>query len=132
MSPLFGRREEKIAQEAAAQAEFERLSALPVVDLATELLPAFGADAKKPVHSALVATNWIMASYPRGGKYLKDLQQPVREALQALEHAGLLTQRVRISGGGGGSQMLMNITRLGETALAEGSVRRYLESSARP
>jgi hypothetical protein len=39
---LFGNREEKRAKAAAAQAESERLVALPVRELAAEIMPAFG------------------------------------------------------------------------------------------
>jgi hypothetical protein len=132
MSPLFGKSERKISQEAAAQAEFERRNALPVADLAAEILPAFGRDGKRPAHSALGASNWLMASYPGGTKYLKDLQRPVREAIQALEHGGLLNERVRSSGGGAGAQMIVDITRLGETAFADGDVRRHLQPPPQP
>jgi hypothetical protein len=38
---LFGTREEKRAKETAAQAQSERLAALPVADLAAEIMPAF-------------------------------------------------------------------------------------------
>lgn len=46
---------------------------------------------------------------------------PVQEGLQALEHAELI-RRVRL--GEGSSHVVA--TRLGETALAEGTVRQYL------
>jgi len=47
----------------------------------------------------------------------------VIEALQALEQAGLVTRR---SFGSRGQASTYHATRLGETALAEGSVRRHL------
>jgi hypothetical protein len=131
MSPLFGKSEEKIAQEAAAQAAFERLSALPVADLAAEILPAFGPDQTRTAHSLVGACVWLMDSQPRGKRYLIDLKRPVQEALQALEHAGLLIGKVR-SGGSGNAQTIMNITRMGETALAEGDIRRYLQAPPQP
>ena len=62
----------------------------------------------------------------RGKKHMLDLKRPVEEAIQALEHAGLLTGKVR-SGGSGHAQTILSITRLGETALAEGDVRCYLQ-----
>jgi hypothetical protein len=122
MSPLFRKSQEKEAEEAAAQAEFERLNGLPVPDLAAELLPAFSPDQKRSAHGPLIAANWLMASYPGGTKYLKPLQEPVREAMQALEHAGLL---IMVTQNAGGAKM--DITRLGETALAQGTVREYLQ-----
>jgi hypothetical protein len=131
MSPLFGRSDERAAQDAAAGAEFERLCALPVADLAAEILLAFGPDQERPAHSVAGACVSLMDSQPRGRRYLIDLKRPVQEAIQALEHAGLLVGKVR-SGGSGNTQMIMNITRLGETALAEGDVRRYLQAPAQP
>jgi hypothetical protein len=58
MSPLFGNKgnkEEKAAQQAAASAEIERLCALPVADLAVDILAtvnpsASGPHAGFPVH----------------------------------------------------------------------------------
>jgi hypothetical protein len=52
MSPLFGNKAEKAAAEAAAQTEVDRLSALPVADLAVELMSAFGAGGKWGGHNA--------------------------------------------------------------------------------
>jgi hypothetical protein len=49
------------------------------------------------------------------------LLDPIREGLQALEHAELVQ---RISLGQGSSHVVA--TRFGETALAEGTVRQYL------
>ena len=127
MSPLFRKSEKRLAQEAAAKAEFEHLCALPVPELAAEILPTFGPDAKRPVHTSLGASRRLMERYGGVGvTYLRGLEQPMEEAIQALEHASLLTRKVR-SYGSGNTEMLMYITRLGETALAEGNVRRYLE-----
>ena len=126
VSPLFRKREQKIAQEAAAEAECERLIALSAADLAAELLPAFGPAQKRPAQSLVGACLWLTSSFPGGKKYLLDVKRPVEEAVQTLENAGLFTGRVR-SGGSGHAQTIINITHLGETALAEDNVRRYLE-----
>jgi hypothetical protein len=121
---LFRRSEGKIAQEAAAQAEFERLNGLSVDDLAAELLPAFGPGQKRPAQSMVGACLWLASSFPGGKNYMLDLKRPVQEAIQALEHAGLLTGRVR---SGSSAQTILSITRLGETALADADIRRYLQ-----
>ena len=125
---MFGNREEKAAQAAAAQAEADRLLALPVADLAAEIMPVFGPSGASTKGGqrigSLQAANWIMHSYPGRGKHLKELLDPVREGLQALEHAELVQ---RISLGQGSSHVVA--TRLGKTALEEGTVREYLNRS---
>jgi hypothetical protein len=131
-------------QDTEAKAEVERLVALPVADLAAELLPAFAPDAEFPTRlssgrnfrTAPEAREWLMQAYGNGRTYiqqlrdgmtyLEDLERPVLEALQALEHACLITQEVRALAHG----MYvtgMSITRLGESALADGNVLRYLD-----
>jgi hypothetical protein len=115
---LFGNKEEKAAQDQAAQAEAERLSSLPVPELAAEVLRAYGPEGPSPGEAInlLRVLSWLMDSYPRGTKYLKDLQQPVQEANQALENAGLIME---VGRRGAGAQR--KITREGEQALADGS-----------
>ena len=124
MSALFRKSEEKIAQEDAASAEAERLVALPPPDLAAEVLPAFAPEnVKTHVHSSLMACQWLMSSFPKGTRYpLKELDPPVRAALQVLLNAGLLMERAQPN-----RPPQMHITPLGETALVEGDVRRYLD-----
>jgi hypothetical protein len=128
VSPLFGNKEEKAAQDAAAKAEADRLMALPVADLAAEMMDAFGPSgpgrgSRHEVNTLQVA-NWLMKAYPRGTKYLRDLEQPVREGVQALEHAGLVEWLGQQSAGG-----RLAATRLGEAKLADGSVRQQLSPS---
>ena len=120
---LFGRSEEKAAQDQAAQAEAERLSSLPVPELAAEVLRAYGPDGPNPGEAInlLRVLSWLMDDYPRGNKYLKDLQQPVQEANQALENAGLIIQ---VGRRGAGAQR--KLTREGEQALADGSAAKRL------
>ena len=121
---LFGNKEEKLAQDQAAEAEASRLQSLTAGELAAEVLPAFGPEGARPGHeiNALQVSNWLMSAYPRGTKQLKNLQQPVREAIQALENAGLVIDLSR--GGGPGGRL--KITREGEAALADGSVAQRL------
>jgi hypothetical protein len=120
---LFGKSEEKAAQDQAAQAEVERLQALSAVELAEVLMPAFGPDGPKPGSylNQLQVGMWLMSSHPRGTKYIKDLREPIMEGLQDLENAGLIVGRTR-----GGAASLLKATRLGEEALAQGTVGRYL------
>jgi hypothetical protein len=132
MSPLFHKSEEKVAQEAAAQAEFERLIALSPSELGVELMPAFGPDGPHG-HGANGGINilqvlaWINdAHFARGISYIQQLQEPVREGIQALDHAGL----VITSGGRDGSWTAA--TRLGQTALAAGTVAELMAGPATP
>jgi hypothetical protein len=123
--PLFGGGAEKAAQEAAAQAEFERLSALPRPELAVEVMRVFGPDGPGGKHSSgvniLQVLLALMASQPRGVRYTEQLQMPVREALQLLENASLV---LSIGDRTGGAHLVA--TALGQQALAEGTVAQYL------
>jgi hypothetical protein len=125
---LFGNRKEKAAKEGAAAEESERLVALPVADLAAEIMPAFGPDGlqAKTGHrqGPMEVTSWLLASFSTSVKYRQPILGPVIEGLQALDNAGLVEHRTF----GGGSTY--NATRLGETALAEGSVRERLGAPA--
>jgi hypothetical protein len=124
--PLFGGGAEKAAQEAAAQAEFERLSTIPRPELAAEVMGVFAAGqpgAKNPRQglNILQVMMWLMASQPRGTSYLSQLEIPVREALQLLENASLVLKLDnRIAGAH------LTATTLGQQALAEGTVAQYL------
>lgn len=149
---MFGHKQGKAAPTAAphdtvARAEIERLSALPVADLAAALLPAFAPHAEFPVRTGTSAKfrkvrevgEWLVQDYSHGRTYsqmrrdgitnLDDLERPVLEALQALEHAGLVIE-VAPATTIGMADMGMSITRLGESALADGSARRYLDGRA--
>jgi hypothetical protein len=120
---LFGKSEEKVAEEEAAKAEAERLQSLTAVQFAEVLMPAFGPDGPKPGSylNQLQVGSWLMSSFPRGTKYIKDLREPIMERLQVLENADLIVGRTR-----GGAASLLKATRLGEQALAEGNVSKYL------
>ncbi len=122
---LFGNKEEKAAQQAAAQAEAERLQSLSAADLAEVLMPAFGPDGPKPdgYLNQLQVASWLMADFPGGTRYIKDLREPIMEGLEVLENANLIVGRSR-----GGAASLLKATRLGEEALAEGNVAKYLKS----
>ena len=128
MSPLFGNKAEKAAEEAAASAECDRLLALPRPQLAVEVMNAFGPNGDRAAQSGnganlLQLMMWLMSSQPRGTGYLVKLEMPVREAVQILEHANLVVNRLdRISGGH------VVATSLGLAALAEGSVAERIAS----
>jgi hypothetical protein len=59
-----------------------------------------------------------MTDQPRGTKYLRDLEQPVRASIQALEVAGLVQHR--------GQSSRLSPTPAGAAALADGSLRQHL------
>jgi hypothetical protein len=120
---LFGNKEEKAAEDQAARAEVDRLLALPVAELAEEVMPAFGPEGARPGQEVniLLVMNWLMRSYPRGTKYLTELREPTWEAMQALENAGLVIHMGATGPGG-----RLKATRAGEDALAEGNVAKYL------
>jgi hypothetical protein len=128
VSPLFRKSEEQVAQQTAAEAEVERLGGLPIDDLALEILPAFGPDGLQPGRAGARVQDvckWLMSSYP--SKFCNPLQimTPVNEGIQRLENAGLVLRRVQE---GGGSRI--TATRLGETALAEGTAKQHLTGPA--
>ena len=128
---MFGNKnkEEKAAQDVAVSAEIERLISLPVADLAAEMMPAFGPDGPRVPGGGvgiLQVLSWLMSSYPRGNKNLSRLLPAGREGIQALERAGLVQILHR---GEDGSAGRLNVTRLGQAALAGDSVRQHL---ARP
>jgi hypothetical protein len=128
--PLFRQSEDKIAKEAAAQAEFERLNALSPADLAVEVMPAFGPDGPRGHGpnggiNILQALFWLnQAHFPSGISYISQLQEPVREAIQALDHAGL----VLTNAGREGSWT--SATRLGLASLADGTLSQRVGGTA--
>jgi hypothetical protein len=125
----FGNKREKQEQEAAAKAEADRLLALPVPELAAEILPAFGPDGpgkdEKEI-GALQVGMFLMADFPRGNQYIRPLVEPIKEGIQALENAGLVIRRVRNIGGS-----VVSVTRLGVEAIEAGTAREHLDGPAR-
>ncbi|MBK5231978.1 MAG: hypothetical protein JJE13_03215 [Thermoleophilia bacterium] len=123
---LFGGGVEKEAKKAAAQAESDRLAALPVQDLAAEVMQAFGPDGLqiKSGHQqgALQVAGWLLRDFSTKVKYTQPVFGPTIEALGILDTAGLVDGR----NFGSGNAKTYNVTRLGETALAEGDVRERL------
>jgi len=120
MSPLFRRNEEKAERKAAARAEIERLRAVPVVDLAADLLVAVGPDG--PTHGTSVRVQqlcqYLLRDYPGAGTMeTLNLSAPVNKALDMLEGAGLVSP-ISVT-----RTPVWRITPLGEDTLAEGDVR---------
>ncbi len=122
---MFGNSQEK----AARHAEIERLCALPVAQLAAEMMVAFGPDGQHPGGEIGLGTRDLieyLGASTHGPKFEPDLEKPVREGLQRLEHANLIYLQLLAPYGG-----VFVITRLGRQALAEGNVGDYL-SEQRP
>src|SRR3954447_12990592 len=91
---LFGNKQEKEAKAGAAQAESDRLVALPVRELAAEVMPAFGPDgiAAGGGHrqGPMEVASWLLPD--ASVKYRQPILGPVIEALGVLESANLLTR----------------------------------------
>jgi hypothetical protein len=122
---VFGNKEKKAQDAVAAQAALDRLLALPVTDLAVEILPAFAPGAVLGSGgrvNATLAANFLTKQGPRVSGSIKSMLGPAQEGLQALDRAGLITQ----GGAPSGTSPSYTVTRLGESALADGSARRYL------
>jgi hypothetical protein len=129
-SPLFGKSDQKAAEEEAGRAELERLLALSAKDLAVEILPAVGPGGIRIStgggYNTVQVTQWLMRNHKRRPN-IKPLIEPVREAIQVLENAGLV---LRTTSGIGTGVSSVKATRLGEQVLSEGTVRQYLDGSA--
>jgi hypothetical protein len=133
--PLFGSDDKKEAREAALRAEVERLAALPLPELAAEIMVKGygpggpGAESPPTLHE-------LMKPYDPTGKGLivmaidrelgEQLFGLVEEAVQQLEHAGLLVQDSR------GLDHLESFryrpTRAGRVALQSGDVAHRLQA----
>jgi hypothetical protein len=88
------KRAEKRAREAAIQAEVDRLKALGPDALAVEVLPILAAEAAKKSRVGHLYVSDICKELVGtvSGRVNLALKQPVREALQRLEHANLVVQ----------------------------------------
>jgi hypothetical protein len=123
MSPLFRKSEKKVAQQAAVQAEIERLKGLRLDDLAVALMPGLGPDGPTQGQSLRMQQlcDYLVRDFPGGGR-LQPLQlmPRVRAALERLERAELVysisLQRLPT----------WRITRLGDTVLAEGTIEQHI------
>jgi hypothetical protein len=123
VSPLFRRSEEKAARKAAAKEEIARLRALSIDDLAVRVLSGLGPDG--PTHATSTRVQqlceYLLRDYPGAGQMTAlDLLAPVNRALDRLHHAGLASP-ISVQ-----RSPVWRITPLGESTLAEGTVRQRL------
>ena len=113
----------------AVDAEIERLSALPLRDLAAKLLPHVSAfELKVGVYgpNEFELARMLTPSKPSAEQSLQ-LAPIIAEGLQVLEHAGLVRLNWR---SGGGTGIEYPLTRAGEAALADGNVMGRLRDVA--
>ncbi len=90
--PMFGKRDH--GEEVAAHAEVDRLQALPPPELAVEIMCEFAPDG--PWDGASPVTQTTLVQWAGGGmrgSERRDLEAPILEAMQLLEHAELVYVR---------------------------------------
>jgi hypothetical protein len=115
---LFRKSDEKIAQEAAAQAEIDRLKTLSAEELAVIVLAGLGPEEAAPGHNLRPQQlcEYLLRDFPGHGQSKPlQLMARVRRALDRLEDAGLVSsfslQRSPV----------WQITSLGTSVLADGT-----------
>jgi hypothetical protein len=122
---IFGNKQEKRAAEEAAKTEADRLVRLPVPELAAEVLPAFGpagpGKGDKEIGTLQIGM-FLMDDFPQGRQFIRQLVDPIHEAIQALENAGLIERRVRNIGGS-----TVSVTRAGLKAIESGNASEALK-----
>ncbi len=127
MARLFRKSEKKVAEEAAAQAEIDRLRALSIEELAVAVLPALGPDGPGPGHylRPQQLCNYLVRDFPGAGR-MKPLQliARVRRALEKLEAAEL------VSSFSYERSPVWRITSLGETTLTDGTTEQHVGQRA--
>ena len=127
MSPLFGSQNEYQARAAAAQAEVDRLSSLPLPQLAAEVMTR-GFVPDGPAEDGLSSVSMIVDAFVPGLAHLDDashqrMEEVVGEGVQVLEHASLVRST---AWGGEGGGLYYTATRLGRAALASNAVDRII------
>jgi hypothetical protein len=131
---MFGNKDNDAGEN--QQSEVERLLALPVAELAAQIFPFWGsgpgarASLQDGDYLPNVIASWIAgtrpsAVYSAGSPFKSPLDRAVAEAIQTLEHAGLLIRTFGTTGS------RVHLTRLGERALSSGDVAGYLRGQAR-
>jgi hypothetical protein len=127
---VFGNKEKRRAADAALLAEVERLEALSMTQLATEVMvKGFGPGAAGGSAAVSIAAYTrdmqIVKAFNHGGRdmaLIRRLYQVVDEALLALENSALLSAQTVGSAASPGYAL----TRLGRDALQSGTVERVL------
>jgi hypothetical protein len=129
---MFGNAEKRQAGVAALQTEVDRLSALSLTDLASEVMTrVFGSGGPGADGSALtivVAANQFISeesSWSNEDATREQLVRVVGEGLQVLEHACLVGQQIVLIGNEHWG-LGWSITRYGKSALASGGVAHAL------
>jgi hypothetical protein len=120
---LFRKSEEKIALEARAQAEIERLKKLSVEELALVLLPGLAPDVAGPGRHLRPqqVCEYLLRDFAGVGQTRPLLlMAPVRRALDTLEDAGL------VSSVSYDRSPRYRITSLGTSVLADGTAEHHL------
>jgi hypothetical protein len=127
MVRLFRKSEEKLAREAAAQAEIDRLRTLGAEELAVILLVGMGPEVVGPGRHLRPQQlcEYLLRDFPGIGQMRPlQLMAPVRRALDRLEEAGLVSSMSYER------SPVWRITSVGVTALADGSAEHHLVKRA--
>jgi hypothetical protein len=124
---LFRKSEEKLAVEAAAQAEIERLKTLSVEDLALIVLPGLGPEGPAPGRHLRPQQlcEYLLRDFPSLGQTRPlQLLAAVRRALDQLEDAGLVCSMAYML------SPVWRVTSLGSSVLADGTAKDHLVKPA--
>lgn len=131
---MFGNKEKREEGVALLRAEVDRLAALSLPDLATEVMTrVFGTGGPGADGSALTVVSAANVFISEESAWSNDdltreqLVRVVGEGLQMLEHAGLVGQQIVLVGNEHWA-LGSKLTRWGESALAQGGVARAVGS----
>jgi hypothetical protein len=127
MVRLFRKSEEKLAQDAATQAEIDRLKTLSIEELAVIVLPGLGPEVVAPgrnLRQQQLCEYLLRDCVGIGQTRPLQLMARVRRALERLEQAGLVSSFAL------GRSPLWQITELGTRVLAEGTIEEHLRRAA--
>jgi hypothetical protein len=129
MTPLFGGGEDKQANEAAFHREVDRVNALPLAQLAAEVMRKAFTGADGFITLGQAAGAFIPDGHEKGidDADVQRIYEIVAEGIQVLEHACLV--RMVFHGNDRSTANYhwdVTATRLGKNALAQNDVERYL------
>ena len=133
---MFGNKEKREAGVALLRAEVDRLSALALRDLATEVMTRVfasgGPGADGSALTVVTAADVFItddSAWSNDDLTREELVRVVGEGLQMLEHAGLLGQQIVLVGNEHWA-LGWSLTRSGESALAQDGVARAVGSTS--